>query len=88
MQEVIVDGRPIPVRPLTRREVRELRDQGVNLAELSPGQVFEVVETVTDLVLDEEQRAFLDDRGFPESRAIYMAVLKETFGDPEAEKNS
>ena len=89
MREIKFDDRIITVRPLTVAEVKKLADCGFGYAVCIP-----TLETANDariraleIILDPVDIEYLLNRPLPDSRRVWKAMLDETYGDPEEEKN-
>jgi len=89
MREIKFDDRTITVRPLTVAEVKKLADCGFGYAVCIP-----TLETANaarirplEIVLDPVDLEYLENRPLPDSRKVWAAIIKETYGDPEEEKN-
>lgn len=87
--DIKLGGETIKIRALTRQEVRALKDVGFSLAMASPelSQADEAMDRVLALVLTDDDIAFLETRPLHESLMVWKEILKETYGDPDAEKN-
>ena len=91
MREVeLQDGIKIDIRGLTRKEVKKLKKDGVDL--LNPNieskTAEDQVDTVIELILIKDQIKLFDDMEFRYYRHVYQQIMKETFGSVEEEKNS
>lgn len=82
------DGSSIPVRGLTRREIRECRKKGYNFESLAMISAEEAMDDVFGLILPPVQREALEDMEGKYSMAVWKACLRETFTAPDEEKNS
>lgn len=89
MRKVEIADRSIEVRPLTRGEIKQLTQCGYTCMGCVP-----TLETADDsqnkameLVLPPEDIEFLDSRPNRDATTVWKEILKETYGDPEEEKN-
>ena len=79
-------GSELPVRPLTRAEVRELRQ--AKLYPLTQENLDACIERVMEAVLNPAERAELDSLPWREGARYFHEVMRETFGARDEEKNS
>ena len=83
MREVkLSSGVSVEVRALTKRERRKV------MAELAPETAEQVMEEVLALVLEPVMVAALEDMPYADTLAVYRAVMAETHGIRDEEKNS
>jgi len=75
-------GVSVEVRPLTKRERRRV------MAELAPETAEQVMEQVLALVLEPVMVAALEDMPYADTLCVYRAVMAETHGVRDEEKNS
>jgi hypothetical protein len=83
---VTTTGSELPVRPLTRAEVRELRE--AKLYPVDPQNLDPCIEKVMQTVLNETERAEIDALPWREGAKYFHEVMRETFGARDEEKNS
>lgn len=88
MREIKVSDQLFEIRPLKRKEVKQLRRDGFNLANLDPESGEEAMDRVFDMVFTPDQLALIDDLDNPDALKLWGAVLAETYGSPAEEKNS
>lgn len=82
-------GRQFQVRGLTRGEVRRLReDDGIVLTDINADNAEQALDRVLEIVLSDHDRKELDDLLYRVSLDIWTAVLAETYGSRDEEKNS
>lgn len=82
--------RDINIRPLTRREIKRLKDCGytsfgVNFKEET---LENIMERSIETILSQDDLTFLDDCPVSECRRCWQAINKETYGAGDEEKNS
>ena len=89
-REVEIGPRTIKVRPLTKYEVKCLKDCGYSFFQCIPRKetAEEAVEKALELVLDKDTVEWLETRSMKENLEVWTAILKETYGSGEEEKNS
>jgi hypothetical protein len=87
MAEVKVGEKTIKVRALLRKEVKALKKQGVILHDLNSAAADEVMDPVFALVLSPGDIAMLEELPQHASFKTLVAILNETFGSADAEKN-
>lgn len=80
-------GRQFNVRGLTRGEVKALRADGVDLLDITRTNSEEALDRVLKLVLSDHEYDALDGMLYRVSMDVFEAVLKETFGSRDEEKN-
>jgi hypothetical protein len=87
MREVLVsDGRKFTVRAMTRKEIREGKDLGFGY--VAPGLSLARFDEALDYAVDRQLvPAITDELGNDDVRALFKAILAETYGDPGEEKN-
>ncbi len=90
------NGHEIEVRGLKRKEIKPLKKYGYFRSRFVPviddgddGQgLDEAVDAVLDKVLSKDDLKALDDCEPRWTNEVWLAVIKETYGAPEEEKNS
>ena len=87
MRDVKVNGAIFPVRSLTRGETKELLEKGYNLYQPTLDNIDQMSVEVLNLVLDADQNAVLDKADYMDGLKVFKAVLAETLGEKEEEKN-
>lgn len=90
METVTIAGRDFEIKPLTRGQIRSLKDFGFTYFACRPSleQANDAMDAAFDLVLSDDDKAFLDDRHVKDSFAVWKAILAETYGGGEDEGNS
>lgn len=85
MRKVTISGCEHVVNPLKGKDIRALREKGIDPLKgsyvLSDGM--DAVFTASGLDLDA-----VDEMPFPDVLKLHKAIMDETFGVPEEEKNS
>ena len=89
MEKVLIADKEFFVYPLTRGQIRRLKEFGFSnfLCRPSIDQASDAMDAVFDLVLSETEKDFLDDRPIKDSFTIWKAILSETYGGGDDEKN-
>ncbi len=88
MRDVKIDDTiTLSVRGLTRNEVKQLKKEGFNLMNPAPETAEELLDTVLETTLTDEQVTILGDKPYRCTTDVFQAVMKETFGAPDEEKN-
>jgi hypothetical protein len=90
------NGHEIEVRGLKRREIKPLKKYGYHRSRFVPvlndgGDIDvmdEAVDAVLDKVLSKDDLNVLDDCEPRWTNEVWLAVIKETYGAPDEEKNS
>ena len=86
MREVkLSNGKVQEVRPLTRGEIRSLKEFGIGLASFDVPR--DRYDETTDAVLA-TQIDNIEDLAAPDSRKLFQEIFAETYGSPDEEKNS
>jgi len=89
MREVQIEGHTFQIRGLRRGELKALRrDKGITLLDLDLQNVEEAQDIVFDMVLSEEDVKTLDGLENAAALKVWQAILKETYGAGDEEKNS
>lgn len=86
MKKTVTD-KTFDIRPLTRGEIKTLRQRGLNIANLSPDNADDAIDAVLEMALG-AQAAEID--GLPNSAALelFKAIVEETYSVGESAKNS
>lgn len=87
MREITINGVEFEIRPLKRKEVKEMRKKGMPLTTLSPDLAEQAMESVFEMVFTPEQIEIIDELDNPDSLKLWNGILKETYGDKGEEKN-
>ncbi len=89
MRDVKIDDTlTMSVRGLTRNEVKNFKETGFNLANPDPETADGMLDMILETTLTEEQVKILGDKPYRCTTDVFKAVMKETFGAPDEEKNS
>ena len=88
MRTVEIEGRAWEVRGLKRKQVKELKKGGINLADLAPGKADEAMDAVFAKTFSAEDVALIDEMLNADAMRLWVAIIRETFGATEEEKNS
>ena len=82
------NGREFKVRGLTRGEVKRLKStHGIVLTNITGANAEDALDLVLQMVLTESELLDLDDMPNRLAMDIWIAVLAETYGSREEEKN-
>ena len=87
MREIAVGGTTFQVRSLKRKEVKQLKKDGFNLADLGPHNADDAMDKAFELAFTPNEVALIDDLSNSEALAIWVALIKETVGAADEEKN-
>lgn len=88
MREIeLSDGSKLDVYPLTRGQLKYLRSQGFDLANLRRDNAEDAMDLVMDMALGTAPVEKLDDLPNTDSMAVFTAILAETYGSRDEEKN-
>ncbi len=89
MRDIKIDENlTFSVRGLTRNEVKTFKKDGFNLISPDPETADDLLDTILETVLSKEQSKILGNKPYHCSTDVFRAVMKETFGAPDEEKNS
>jgi hypothetical protein len=90
MRTVTIGNRDIEVRSLTRREIKNLKDQGYTYigCRPNPNNPEGVVDDALVLILDEDTNKYLDTRPMADTIKVWRGILDETYSNRDEEKNS
>ena len=89
MQEVKLEsGKTIVVRPITRGQIRALEPMGITAAGIVGGVTVENYGAKIDAVLGTQVAVEdIDALSLPDCRLLFQAIIAETWGSKEEEKN-
>lgn len=87
MRKITLDQQTFKVRALKFKEIEMLDDEGIDLTSIPPSKAFKTMKRVFGLVFQEDELAAIRELDFNESLALWGAVLKETYGARDEEKN-
>jgi len=87
MRDVMVGDEVFHIRGLTRGEIKSLRAEGVNLMALTVNDADKAFDLVVAMVFDSAAVAWIDSQENRVGMKLWEAVLKETFGAEDEEKN-
>ena len=90
MGKIKIGDKLIDVRPLTRGEIEGLKDCGFGVALCIPTveQANDAYEKSIQIVLSDDDQAYLMTRPPSDTKKVWVEMLKETYGAPDEEKNS
>ncbi len=91
MQKIDIPGGVLEIRGLKRKELKKLRKYGYKNTSFSPAEdvdLDEAIDKILELVLTKTELDLLDDAEPRHANEAWLAIIKETYGDPAAEKNS
>jgi hypothetical protein len=87
MREVTIEGKTFSVRPLKRSEMKSLKKQGFILGKMEPESMDDWLDKIMEMALPGRLDE-IDDLPPKAANMIFEAVLKESYGDKNEEKNS
>lgn len=87
MREVTMGDTTFQVRSLKRKEVKQLKKDGFNLADLGPHNADDAMDRAFGLAFSPDEVARIDELSNSEALGIWVALIKETFGAVDEEKN-
>ena len=87
MRELKLEGQIFEVRGLKRKEVKALNREGFNLVELDIGNADEAMDRVFECVFSKAEIKKIDDLENKNAIELWRAILKETYGAVDEEKN-
>lgn len=87
MRELEINGQIFKARPLKRKEVKQIKADGFNMFKLEVEKADDAVDAIFDIAFTPEEIQQIDELDNADALKIFKAVLAETYGDPEEEKN-
>jgi len=88
MRDIKINKDVFTVRGLRRGELKKLRrENGINLLDLDLKNAEEAQDVVFDLVLSKQEIKKLDGLENRYALQVWQAILKETYGAEDEEKN-
>ncbi len=88
MRDVKIDNTlTLSVRGLTRNEVKQFKKEGFNVSSPSPETADDMLDKLLETALTEEQVTILGEKPYHCTTDVYKAIMKETYGAPDEEKN-
>lgn len=88
MREVKIGGRAYNVKPMTRGQLRRAqREHGIDYFSLDTSMAFSAKCFAFDAVFSELDLAAIDELPEPETQPLFDAIMAETFGSRDEEKN-
>ena len=87
MSEISVGARDIPVRGLTRNELKGLINSGLNPSVLDMANADGCMDKIFSLVLTEDDIQFLGDLCNSEAVRVFRSILELTYGREDEIKN-
>ena len=88
MREVTINGKLFQVRGLKRKEVKQLRKEGLPLMNLQPENAEEAQDRVFEMVFNEGELAIIDEMDNKDALRLWQEILAETYGVGDETKNS
>lgn len=83
MQKKVIHG--LEIRALTRKELKKLRAEGVDIFNFDGERAVYNVDPVLDIVYPNNEKA--EGLEFPDAAKVFQAILGATLGVEEEEKN-
>jgi hypothetical protein len=89
MATITLNEKTYPVRPLTRGEIKRLRQSGLYITQINGTDNQDMAEAAIDAVLDMVvgEKA-VENLPNPDANRLYIAIIEATYGSVAAEKNS
>ena len=84
---VKVKSKVFNIRSLTRGEIKDLREDGMNLAALTVENANEAQDRAAELMLSKSQLEQYYKMEPKETLPLWIAIMKETYGAKDEEKN-
>jgi len=88
MREIKRSDTTFKVRALTRGELKQLRAAGYNLSNLTLEIAEEAVDAAFEMVFSKSEIQDIDALPNTDAMEIWRALLAETYGSQDEEKNS
>jgi len=77
----------IKARPLTGGQIRELRKNGIMLNNIDPMKLDEIVDTVVEMAMTEDEIGELDKQPYNQTLSIFSGIIGLTYGRGDDAKN-
>ena len=87
-REVKVGNKEITIRSLTRKEVKALKKKGFDIGSLKREQVDDLLDEVFPMILSPDEVNLVESSPYKVCIRVWTAVIKETYGAGDEEKNS
>lgn len=88
MREILKSDTVFKVRSLTRGEIKQLRSEGFELLNLTRENADAALERAFEMIFTEDEIRILDAlENSPHIMEIWIALLAETYGHKDEEKN-
>ena len=90
MQKIDIPGGVLEIRGLKRKELKKLRKYGYKNTSFDPPKdvdLDEAIDKILELVLTKTELDLLDDVEPRYANEAWLAIIKETYGSGEQEKN-
>lgn len=84
---VEVAGKVMSVRGLKRKEIKVLKKKGFYLNNLKIEQIDDALDLVFGMLFSKKDIELIEDSTYAVGNRVWMAILKETFGAEDEEKN-
>ncbi len=90
MTTITINGKEFKVRPLTRGEIKSLKDCGYTYNSCVPTieKANDALDKAFEIQFSKDEVTFLDDCTNKQGIKLWNEILKETYGAKEEEKNS
>lgn len=80
MGKITAGGREMALRGLTRREVRKMREDGIDLGALPMSQADLALDRVLEMVVSAEDLDYLEEQCNSESVRAFRRIMDLTWG--------
>jgi len=87
MRELKFESHVFEVRGLKRKEVKALNKEGFNLSSLDIGNADEAMDRIFECVFSKAVIKKIDELENKNAIELWRAILKETYGAVDEEKN-
>jgi len=87
MREIEIAGKVLSIRGLKRKEIKSLRKKGFEISALKIAQVDDLLDDVFPMIFNEQDVELIENSTYKEGTKIWTAILKETYGNKDEEKN-
>jgi len=88
MREIKIADKALSIRGLKRTEIKKLKEKGFNIENIESHQVDDLFDMVFPMLFSKEENDLIDDSVYRVSIQVWKAILAETFGAGDEEKNS
>lgn len=87
MRTITINNKEFDIRSLSRGELKELRHRGFNILALTAENLDDGIDAVFEMMFEPEEIAAIDAMENKQAGQLWAAIIAETYGAPDEEKN-